>query len=140
MTRLFFAALLAVTVSGCASNGRVVQISEIQNRLKQKGFRVLRWSSRTRVSEQTSATRTESYNQAEARYVLVIDGYAPYDWVNRCFAGGYKFDHISTDLVDTVTNETILNINGSGFSENCPPMSGTIFSDIANAIDAAWAK
>lgn len=161
MTRLFFAALLAVTVSGCASNGRVVQISdskivgervvaldapnapwvvEIQNRLKQKGFRVLRWSSRTRVSEQTSATRTESYNQAEARYVLVIDGYAPYDWTNRCFAGGYKFDHISTDLVDTVTNETILNINGSGFSENCPPMSGTIFSDIANAIDAAWAK
>jgi len=70
----------------------------------------------------------------------VIDGYAPYDWTNRCFAGGYKFDHISTDLVDTVTNETILNINGSGFSENCPPMSGTIFSDIANAIDAAWAK
>ncbi|PKM04278.1 MAG: hypothetical protein CVV16_05760 [Gammaproteobacteria bacterium HGW-Gammaproteobacteria-6] len=161
MIRLLLLAILATAISGCASSGRVVQISdakvagarvialdapsapwviEIQNRLKQKGFRVLRWSSRTRVEERTSDTRIESYNQAEARYVLVVDGYAPYDWANRCFAGGYRFTHISTDLVDTVTNETILNINGSGYSENCPPISGSIFTDIANAVDAAWAK
>lgn len=153
---LFFA-----TLTGCASSGRVTQMTdskiigerivaldapsapwviEIQNHLRQKGFKVLRWSSTTRVSERTSATRTESYNQAEARYVLVVDGFAPYDWANRCFGGGFRFSHISTDLVDTVTNETILNVNGSGYSENCPPMSGTIFSDIANAVDAVWAK
>lgn len=159
--RFFALAVIAVALAGCASSGRVVQISdarivgnriialdaptapwviEIQNRLKQKGFKVLRWSSRTRVSERSSDTRTETFNQAEARYILVVEGYAPYDWANRCFGGGYKFDHISTDLVDTVTNETILNVNGSGYSENCPPMSGTIFSDIANAVDEAWAK
>ncbi|BBA33267.1 hypothetical protein sS8_1307 [Methylocaldum marinum] len=115
-------------------------VIEIQNRLNQKGFRVHRWSSRTRVTEQTSATRSKSYNEAEARYVLVVEGFAPYDWANRCFGGGFKFDHISTDLVDTSTNETVLNINGSGYSENCPPMSGTIFGDIANAVDAAWSR
>ena len=161
MNRFLLLTILAALMTGCASSGRVVQISdskvvgarvialdapsapwviEIQNRLKQKGFKVLRWSSRTRVSEQTSDTRTESYNQAEARYVLVVEGYAPYDWANRCFGGGYNFHHISADLVDTATNETILNINGSGYSENCPPMSGAIFSDITNAVDAAWAK
>ncbi len=122
-----FAFVVAFGLTACASSGRVVQISddnivgprvvallapsapwviEIQNRLKKKGFRVLRWSSRARVTEQTSATRSESYNDAEARYILVIDGYAPYDWQNRCFGGGYKFNHISVDLVDAKTNET----------------------------------
>jgi len=33
---------------------------------------------------------------------------------------------------------TILNVNGSGYSEKCPPVSGTIFSDIANAVNGAW--
>ena len=60
--------------------------------------------------------------------------------MNRCFGGGYKFDHISTGLVHTATNETILNVNGAGYCENCPPMSGSIFGDIADAVDAAWAK
>ena len=147
-------------LTGCAT-GHIVQISdtkiegprvialdapsapwviEVQNYLKAKGFRVLRWSSRSRITEQTAANRLEQFNEAEARYVLVINGFAPYDWANRCFGGGYKFHHVSTDLVDTKTNETILNVNGSGYSENCPPMSGSIFSDIANAVDAAWSR
>ena len=113
-------------------------VIEVQNKLKQKGFKVLRSSSRTRVVEQISNSRTELFNEAEARYILVIDGFAPYDWANRCFGGGYKFHHISTDLVDTKTNETILNINGAGYSEGCASMSGSIFSDIADAVDSAW--
>ncbi|TKB90425.1 MAG: hypothetical protein E8D40_11775 [Nitrospira sp.] len=149
-----------VLVTGCAT-GHVVQVSEgkikgprvialdapnapwvveVQNRLKTKGFRILRWSSRTRVTEQTASNRLEQFNEAEARYVLIINGYAPYNWANRCFGGGYKFDHISVDLVDAKTNETILNVNGSGYSENCPPMSGSIFSDIASAVDAEWSN
>lgn len=159
MRFLLIAAAILVGLTGCSSSGRVVQISEgeiygprvialdapsapwvieIQNRLKQKDFQVLRWSSRTRVVEKTNNSRLESYNEAETRYVLVIDGHAPYDWANRCFGGGYKFHYISTDLVDAVTNQTILNVNGSGYSEDCPPMSGSIFADIANAVDAAW--
>ncbi|MBQ0761400.1 hypothetical protein [Marinobacter psychrophilus] len=160
MIRIITIVMWFVIITGCAT-GRVVQISddpvtgpkiialdapsapwviEIQNKLKQKGFKTLRWSSRTRVAEKTANNRVEAYNEAETRYVLVIDGYAPYDWANRCFGGGYRFSHISTDLVDTATNETILNVNGSGYSENCPPLSGSIFSDIANAVDAAWEK
>lgn len=154
------AILTTFALTACAS-GRVVQISdvpvtgpkvialnapsapwviEIQNKLKQRGFRVLRWSIVSRVTERTSPDTLEEYNKAEARYVLIIDGYAPYDKMNRCFAGGYRFDYISTDLVDTVSNETILNVNGAGYSENCPPLSGTIFSDIADAVNGAWSQ
>lgn len=159
MKRLLAVVASVVLLAGCASSGRIVRLSsakitgprvialdapsapwviEIQQRLQQKGFRVLRSGSHTRVTEQTSSRRVESFNEATARYVLVVNGYAPYDAMSRCFAGGYKFDHISTDLVDTTTNETILNVNGAGYSENCPPLSGTIFGDIANAVDAAW--
>ena len=114
------------------------RVIEIQNRIKQEEFKVLRWSSRTRVTEKTNLARVEQYNEAEARYVLVIDGYAPYDWANRCFGGGFKFSHVSVDLVDVKTNETVLNVNGAGYSENCPPLSGTIFADIAKAVSNAW--
>ena len=161
MIRYIGIIFLLTGVTGCASTGRVVSLTdsrvsgpkvialsapnapwviEIQNRLKDAGFKVLRWSSRTRVTEQTSTTRLEQFNAAEARYILVVDGYAPYDWANRCFGGGYNFSQISVDLVDTVNNETLLNINGSGYSENCPPMSGTIFSDIVVAVQSAWDK
>lgn len=155
---LLVISLLTLVFAGCAT-GHITQVSdvkvsgpkvialdapsapwvlEIQNRLKQSGFKVLRWSSRVRVTEQTERDRLEQYNKAEARYVLVINGFAPYDWANRCFGGGYKFSTISVDLVDVHTNETILNINGSGYSENCPPLSGSIFQDIADAVQRTW--
>ena len=151
--------MFALILSGCASSGNVVMLNEtkiegpkvvalqaprapwvieIQNRLKQKGFTVLRWGTTKVVSEQVSDDKVETYNQAEARHILVIEGYANYNSMNRCFGGGYHFDHISVDLVDVKTNETLLNVNGSGYSENCPPLSGTIFQDIANAVAAAW--
>lgn len=153
--------LVSVSLLSACASGRVLKVSddliqgpkvlaldaprapwvlEIQNKLRQKGFKVLRWSSTKQVIEQTSETRVEAFNESGARYLLIIDGDAPYDFANRCFGGGYKFNYISTDLVDAVSNETILNVNGSGYSEKCPPLSGSIFSDIANAVDSAWAK
>lgn len=151
-------ALLVSALSACAS-GRVLHsgaepvegprvialdapnapwVMEIQSRLRAKGFRVMRWGSTRRVTESTDPGRVEQYNEASARYVLVIDGAAPLDVANRCFAGGYKFDYITADLVDARTNETILNVNGAGYSENCPPLSGSIFGDIADAVDSVW--
>jgi len=113
-------------------------VIEIQNRLKKEGFRIKRWSSRTRVSDRVSESRMEHFNQSEARYILVIEGYAPLDWGRRCLGGGYRFSSISVDMVDTVTNETVFNVNGSGYSENCPPLSGSIFSDITEAVVDVW--
>lgn len=157
MRNIFLLAL--ALLSGCASSGNVVMfdevkiegpkvialsaprapwVIEIQNRLKAKGFTVKRWSSTKVVTEKVNEGRVETFNQAEARYVLAIEGYANYDSMHRCFGGGYQFSYISVDLIDVRTNETLLNVNGSGYSENCPPMSGTIFQDITNAVAGAW--
>jgi hypothetical protein len=140
--RFLVLTILALVVTGCAT-GHVTQMSDekihgpkvialyannapwlvdIQGRLKQAGFKVLRWSSR----------------EAEARYILEINGQAPINWGRRCIGGGYKFDYLDANLVDVETNETILNINGKGYSENCPPLSGSIFQDIVDAVKNAW--
>lgn len=156
--RLLVITVLALVISGCAT-GQVTQMSdtkirgakiialdaggapwkvEIEARLKKAGFKVLRWSSRSRVTEQTDKKRLEQYNKAEAKYILEIGGQAPTDWGHRCIGGGFKFDYIDANLVDVETNETILNVNGKGYSEGCFPLSGSVFQDIADAVQDAW--
>jgi len=151
--------MFAFLVSGCVSSGEVTQMTDekirgpkvvaldaggapwsvqIQNRLRKAGFKVLRWSSRTRVTQQTDTNHVEQFNRAEARYILQLSGQAPTDWGHRCVGGGFKFDYLDANLVDVQTNETILNINGKGYSEDCPPMSGSIFQDIVDAVNNAW--
>jgi hypothetical protein len=156
---LLLTIMLALLINGCVSSGEVTQMTEekihgpkvvaldaggapwtvqIQNRLKKAGFKVLRWSSRTRVAEQTERNRIQQFNKAEARYILQLSGQAPLDWGHRCVGGGFKFDYLDANLIDVETNETILNINGKGYSEDCPPMSGSIFQDIVDAVNNAW--
>jgi hypothetical protein len=117
---------------------RTPWVVEIEQRLRRAGFKVLRAPSQMTVREQVSDTRTEEYKEAAARYILVINGRAPLDRMHRCFAGGYNFDFLTAELVDTADNETLLNVTGSGYSENCPPFSGRLFSNIVDAVSGAW--
>lgn len=156
--RLLVITILVLVVTGCAT-GQVTQMSDtkirgpkvialdaggapwkvdIEARLKKAGFKVLRWSSRSRVTEQTDKKRLEQYNKAEARYILEISASAPTEWARRCFGGGFKFDYIDANLVDVETNETILNVNGKGYSEGCFPLSGSVFQDITDAVQDSW--
>lgn len=117
---------------------RTPWVVEIETRLRQSGFQVLRWASQRRVRERVTDARTEEFQESAARYVLVVDGYAPLDPMNRCFGGGYKFNYLTAELVDTQTNETMFNVSGSGYSENCQPFSGSLFSNITSAVQNAW--
>lgn len=117
---------------------RVPWIVDIEARLRQNGFKVLRWSSQKYVRERVNENRVEEFQESSARYVLAIDGHALTDVMNRCFGGGYSFDYLTAELIDTQTNETIFNVQGSGYSENCPPMSGTLYANIVNAVNDAW--
>ena len=145
-------------LAGCAHNGtvfladrtidtpRVVALDaprtpwtvEIERRLRAEGFEVLRWSSQQRVREYAGAGRVEEYREATTRYVLVVDGYAPLDWMHRCFAGGFRFDYLSAELVDVAENETLFSFSGHGYSEKCPPMSGRLFRGIVDAMSQTW--
>jgi hypothetical protein len=117
---------------------RTPWVTEIENRLRSKGFKVLRYASLKNIQERTSDTTKEEYRASTTRYVLEVDGYAPLNVAHKCVGGGYNFDNINADLIDTKTNETILTVSGSGYSENCPPLSGSIFRDIVDTVDNAW--
>jgi hypothetical protein len=141
-------ALFVLILSACASGTVIVQndskivgpklvaldapiapwLPQIEIRLKQKGFQVKRFS-----RDQTGAL-----TDLGAQYVLRISGSHYSGWENRCFGGGYKFDSLLAELVDLKTNESIATVSGEGYSENCPPLSGTIFSDIANMVADRW--
>jgi hypothetical protein len=123
-----------ITISG----NRTPWLIEIEKRLKEKGFKIKRLTSQNTAVEQVSETKTEIYNEASARFVLKIDGYAPTNASQRCFGGGYRFSHINAELIDLEKNETIYFYSNSGYSENCPPLSGSIFGDITKLTNDAW--
>lgn len=113
-------------------------VIQIQKRLVRKGFIVKRWGSTERITASDGPGRLTEYNEASARYILVLKGAAPMNWGRRCFGGGYKFDYLNADLVDAETNQTLLNVNGSGYSEGCAPLSGSLYGDIATAVAKLW--
>jgi hypothetical protein len=119
---------------------RAPWVSEIEKRLRNNGFEVKRYVSQSTVMEKLSSRKTEIYDKAASRYVLNVDGYAPNSNMHRCVGGGYKFNYINVEVIDLVENEVIANYSNNGYSENCPPLSGKIFSDIVGLISQLWNK
>ena len=120
------------------SGVRAPWVFEIEKRLRARGFEVKRWASQNRAIEQVSPNKLEAYNEASAQVILRIDGFAPNTSMTRCFGGGYKFNYITVEAIDVAKNETLAAFSNSGYSENCPPLSGTIFGDIAGMVDGLF--
>jgi len=119
---------------------RAPWVFEIEKRLRKNGFAVKRMASQNIAVQDVTDTKTVAYNEAAARYILLIDGFAPNDSMNRCYGGGYRFSFIDVELIDAMNNETIFHYSNSGYSEGCPPLSGTIFTDIENLMNNVWEK
>lgn len=120
------------------NSARAPWVYEVEKRLKQKGFTVLRSASQQVTIEKQTNSTTGIYNEATTRYVLNLNGFAPNNTMTRCYGGGYDFEYIDAELIDVKNNQTMFHYSNSGFSENCPPMSGTIFTDITNLVANAW--
>lgn len=116
---------------------RLPWVIEIEKRLRQRGFKVLRTPSRAQIS-QTSGNTTTTFNAAEAHYTIVVDGEAATDWAHRCFGGGWDFDYLNVALVDNLSNETLVNASDAGYSEGCPPAMSSMFDDIVDAVTRTW--
>jgi hypothetical protein len=110
---------------------------EIERRLKQSGFKVLRAASVNEAIE-VSGKKLIKYNEASTRYFLRIDAQAPTAAYYRCFGGGFNFDYIYGDLIDLQTNETIASIESRGYSEGCQPLPGKIYTNITKMVVDSW--
>ena len=120
------------------SGTRAPWVYEIEKRIRKNGFKIKRIASQNVAIEEVSPTKTEVYNEASAKFILHIDGYAPNNSMTRCFGGGYNFEYIDVELIDVSANESVFHYSNSGYSENCPPLSGTIFTDIAQLVADVW--
>lgn len=109
-------------------------VTQIETRIRKAGIKIKRFASVSEATEKLSDTTSETFNKATARVILVLDGFAPNTSMTRCFGGGYNFQFINAELIDAENNETIATYANSGWSENCPPLSGTIFGDITEMV------
>jgi hypothetical protein len=109
-------------------------VSKIEQRLRKKGYSIKRFASVSEVTKETSENSSETFDKATARVILVLDGFAPNSSMTRCFGGGFKFNYINAELIDSLNNETLASYSNSGYSEGCPPLSGSIFEDITNMV------
>ena len=110
---------------------------EIERRLKQKGFKVLRAASVNEAIE-VSGKKLIKYNEASTRYFLRVDARAPTDFMHRCFGGGFNFDYFYADLIDLQSNETVASIESRGYSEGCQPLAGKIYTNTAAMVVNSW--
>jgi len=113
-------------------------VTEIEKRLRAKGFQVKRFESVTDVAQQTAPGRVEVSSEATARVIVRIEGRAPRDMMRRCFGGGFNFDYINAEVIDVKNNETLASYSNAGYSEGCQPLSKPIYGDIANMVEAVF--
>lgn len=146
--RLVVAVSSVLILAGCATGSVVVQneakitapkvvaldaplepwVPQIEKRLRQQGFQV------KRISRNQSGALAD----LGSRYVLRIGGEHYAGWGHRCLGGGYKFHALTAELMDLTTNEAVASVSGEGYSEDCPPLSGSIFGDIAKMVADRW--
>jgi hypothetical protein len=103
-------------------------VPQIEKRLKQHGFQVKR----------ISRDQTGSLANLGARYVLRLTGDYHTGWERRCLGGGYRLQGLTAELLDLETNEALASTSGEGYSEDCPPLSGSIFGDVASMVADRW--
>ncbi len=107
-----------------------------EEHLRERGFRIKRFISRQLISEREDRDQIVTYADAETRYAVEID--AAVAAGGRCFGGGFKLSYLRMELIDLAANEVVMSARASGYTENCPPMSGTVFQDLVDAIVEAW--
>ncbi|MDR2893388.1 MAG: hypothetical protein LBV80_09960 [Deltaproteobacteria bacterium] len=108
----------------------------LQLYLRNAGIKVKRFASQQQRMVREGDGSTVIFDEAATRYILYVDGYDLPG--RRCFGGGYTMGSITAELIDTANNEAIFTYTGSGYTEGCEPMSGSTFTDIANAVNGAW--
>lgn len=115
---------------------RTEVVAALEEALGEKGFTFVRYQNRDRVKEPLGPVRMGESTSDNSKYAIEV---IP-DIFDRCMGGGFQLKSMRVSVVDRSSNELMLRSTAKGRTEKCPPSSGAIFHDIANAINAAWQK
>lgn len=111
-------------------------VVELENALAEHGFTFLHYQNRDRVPAPGGQVKAGQSLVDNTKYAIEVTP----DISDRCIGGGFQLTSLRVSVVDRATNDLMLRSTAKGRTEKCPPTSGSIFHDIASAIDAAWQK
>ena len=115
---------------------RTELVAALEDALTEHGFTFRHYQNRDRVTEPVGQVKMGESTVDNTKYAIEV---IP-DIFERCLGGGFQLTSLRVSVVDRSSNELMLRSTANGRTEKCPPTSGTIFHDIANAINAAWQK
>jgi hypothetical protein len=115
---------------------RTEVVAALEDALAEHGFTFMHYQSRDRISAPAGQVKTGASVTDNTKYAIEV---VP-DIFDKCFGGGFQLKSLRVSVVDRATNELMLRSTAQGRTEKCPPTSGSIFHEIADAIDGAWQK
>lgn len=131
---------LSIIITGCTS----ANLSILKD-IKIKGERIISldtepapWNVKIIETITKKGFKVLTSGKSLTRFVLQISASAPTNPMHRCFAGGWKFDYYTATVVDLIKKENIASVEGSGYSEDCEPSQGKIFTLTAQMLDGLW--
>ena len=111
-------------------------VAALEDALTEHGFTFRHYQNRDRMTESVGQVKMGESLVDNTKYAIEVTP----DIFDRCIGGGFQLTSLRVSVVDRSSNELMLRSTAKGRTEKCPPTSGTIFRDIANAINAAWQK
>jgi hypothetical protein len=111
-------------------------VAALEDALAEHGFTFMHYQSRDRVPALPGQAQTGVSATDNTKYAIEV---VP-EIFDRCVGGGFQLTSLRVSVVDRASNELMLRSTATGRTEKCPPASGSIFHDIADAIDKAWQK
>ena len=111
-------------------------VAALEDALAERGFTFTHYQNRDRIDAPAGQVKMGQNLTPETKYAIEITP----NIEDRCLGGGFQLISLSVSVVDRSDNSLMLRSTARGRTEKCPPTSGSIFHDIAAAIDAAWQK
>ena len=115
---------------------RTELVVAFEDALAEHGFTFVRYQNRNRITGPAGQVKMGETLVDDTKYAIEVTP----DIFDRCIGGGFQLTSLRVSVIDRSDNSLMLRSTAKGRTEKCPPTSGTIFHDIASAIDAAWRK
>jgi hypothetical protein len=115
---------------------RTEVVAELEDALSAHGFTFRHYVSRDRPTEPIGQVRVGENLNDNTKYAIEVTS----DVFDRCLGGGFVLSSLRVSVIDRESNQLMLRSVAKGRTEKCPPISGTVFRDIADAINSAWEK
>lgn len=109
-------------------------VAALERALAERGFTFRPYRSPPRITAPAGQVMAGENVTDNTKYAIEV---LP-DIYDRCMGGGFMLTSLRVSVIDRLTNELMLRSTAKGRTEKCFPASGTVFHDIAKAIDAAW--